>query len=232
MRCTLSLSLLAVLSAGLVSSAAIDLSNSLTVRELSDDEKVLEAAAAAAPSPLASPSVVKIDQQPLPPNTQFIEPPPLFDPPEPRPNPLFDTPGGAPQAESHFHEPAMPTDRKEVLLPFDGAHVHPENTPYPPEEGLPGTCTYSFHCSWMRTYVEIMSTILGVVVIAWACVCIVGMVVRGIARKASLRARSPSGSLRMEPEVKKKDEANNPLLHAWRSTEKETVKEKKVSFAV
>ena len=231
MRCTLSLSLLAVLLPGLVSSLSIGISGPLTTRELSEDEKVLEAAAA--PSSLASPSVVKIDAQPPPPpNTQFIEPPPLFDPPEPRPNPLFDTPGGAPQAENLSHEPPMPTDRKEVLLPFDGAHVHPENTPYPPEEGRPGTCAYSFHCSWMRTCVEITSTLVGVLMIAWACAWIVGMIIRGIVRKASLRARSPSGSLRAEPDVKKKDEARNPLLQAWRSNEKENVKEKKVSFAV
>ena len=230
MRCTLSLWLLAVLSAGLVSSVAIDLPKSLTIRELSEDEKVLEAAAA--PSPLASPSVVKIDAQPPPPNTQFIEPPPLFDPAEPRPNPLFDIPGGTPQAENLSHEPPMPTDRKEVLLPFDGAHVHPENTPYPPEEGRPGTCAYSFHCSWMRTCVEITSTLVGVLMIAWACAWIVSIIVRGIVRKASLRARSPSGSLRVEPDVKKKEEARNPLLQAWRSSEKENVKEKKVSFAV
>ena len=226
MRCTLSILGLALVVARVVSSSPI----ALTTRELSDEEKALEANKAPTSSP--SPTVVKIADPTIPPNALLIEPPPLFDPPEPRPHPLFDTPGGQSTSEKVSHQPPMPTDRKEVLLPFDGAHVHPENTPYPPEEGVPGTCTYSWHCSWMRTCVEISATLVGILLLAWACIWIIERLVRGIVRTAKSRTRSPSGSLRMEPEVKKKDEVKNPLLQAWRSAEKEAPKEKKVTFAV
>ncbi|KAI4156668.1 MAG: hypothetical protein LQ340_000115 [Diploschistes diacapsis] len=224
MRCTLTLPLLAILSATLVSS----LPTSLTVRELTPDEASLEVSAAASPSP----SIVKIAEPTMPADAQFIEPPPLFDPLEPRPNPLFENPGEQPFTENISHEPPMPTDRKEVLLPFDGAHVHPENTPYPPEEGMPGTCSHSWHCSWLRTCVEMAATLVGILMIAWACIWTIQRVVRGIVRTARSRTRSPSGSLRIEPEVKRKDETTGPLLQAWALAEKETPNEKKVSFAV
>ena len=55
---------------------------------------------------------------------------------------------------------------------------------------------------------------------------------RSIVRTATARTRSPSGSLRMEPELKKKEEAPNPPLQAWSSEKQEQTKEKKVSFAV
>ena len=84
----------------------------------------------------------------------------------------------------------------------------------------------------MRTCVEMTATFVGVVLIAWASFWIMQRVVKSIVQTAKLRARSPSGSLRMEPEVKRKDPAQNPLLQAWRSNEKEVPKEKKVSFAV
>ena len=79
---------------------------------------------------------------------------------------------------------------------------------------------------------EIVSTLVGVLMIAWACIWVTQMIVRGIVRKAALRTRSPSGSLRVEPEVKKKDEARNPLLQVWRANDQGATKEKKVSFAV
>ena len=220
MRSALLLSLLAL--AGSTLAAEDDQSSSPVPSEVN-----------VATSPSVSPVVVKIPEPTVPSNAVFYEPPPLFDPPEPRPDPLFedDKPVEQPQSDSIMHEPPMPADRKETLLPFDGAHVHPEHTPYTPEEGLPGSCGHSWHCSWMRSCVEIAATLVAITLMLWAVVWLAIKLVRSIVRSTGLRPRSPSGSFRPEPVVARKDE-KNALLEAWRNVEKEETRDKKVSFAV
>ena len=75
----------------------------------------------------------------------FDEPPPIFDPPSPRPDPLFDGgKGHAPSyaySDSELHPAPIPAVRLETLPSFTGvvsntgALAHPANTPYPPSKG-------------------------------------------------------------------------------------------------
>ena len=63
----------------------------------------------------------------------MAEPPALFDPPERRPDPLFDVPQPSGADAALPTPPPLPTARPEVLAAFDGSGgVHPPVTPYPP----------------------------------------------------------------------------------------------------
>ena len=228
-----SISLLTLVMAPLIH--AIPIPSTKSVPSNSQDSSI-----SIAPPSTPSPTIAKINSSPSmpPPGTLFVEPPPLFDPPEPRPNPLFDHPS-SPSEEEFLRSPPLPESRTETLLPYDGAHVHPENTPYPPDSRtIPGTCAYSWHCSWARTTAEITGTLLLLGLVAyiglWTCQAIFKLIMK----RATLRTRSPSGSLRMEPEIgsksasssddEKEVQGTNKLLAAWRTGNGE----KKVTFAV
>lgn len=178
------------------------------------------------------PAVSRVDSsQPIA-GTVLVMPPPLFDPPEPRPDPLFGPSGQSYRTSemSRLKAPPIPESRTETLLPFDGAHVHPFATPYTPES-LPGTCAHSLHCSLARTSAEIAGTILFLLTIVYAVFYVCDKLVRRILWTAtSNRTRTLSGSLRIEPELGYKlptqrttNPSITPLVKVWSESGNEKV---------
>ncbi|CAF9912389.1 MAG: hypothetical protein GOMPHAMPRED_007647 [Gomphillus americanus] len=181
-------------------------------------------------STISAPQIARIVESPPPPGTVFVVPPPLFDPAEPRPDPLFDSSSPSAGPDSDLRTPPIQKFRSETLLPFDGAHVHPYATPYTPER-LPGTCAYIFNCQVARASAEITATLLMFSTILYTLIYIGTRVIRRILWTAKARTRSPSGSLRLEPEIEHKtsyyqdagtDPIQAPIVKVWceKGTEK------------
>ena len=181
-------------------------------------------------STTSAPSIARILDSPPAPGTVYIVPPPLFDPAEPRPDPLFDSSSPLAGPDSDLRTPPIQKFRSETLLPFDGAHVHPYATPYTPES-LPETCAYIFNCQVARASAEITATLLMFSTILYTLIYIGTRVIRRIVWTAQTRTRSPSGCLRLDPEVEHKtlyyqdtgsDPIQAPLVKVWceKGTEK------------
>jgi hypothetical protein len=124
--------------------------------------------------------------EPLPPDPldQQVLPPPLYDPAAPRPRPLFDHPSSDSDRsfQIDLRPPPIPIVRTETLPPHTGAHVQPDNTPYPPSSsddngddiGLANPALYrSRRCSWFKLLLRLGSVLVLLLLVLAAAVLLV-----------------------------------------------------------
>ena len=148
----------------------------------------LTAVRPAAPAPTQIQQVVEL----------LAEPPALFDPPERRPDPLFDVPQPSGAAAALPTPPPLPTARPEVLAAFDGSGgVHPALTPYPPsltdgDAPEDGPATWNGPWAWAYRAVKGVGGLLALVGACYVGVCVGEGILRRLWRGVTGRGRGRS----------------------------------------
>ncbi|MCJ1444965.1 MAG: hypothetical protein MMC23_005469 [Stictis urceolatum] len=122
------------------------------------------------------------------PEKVYIEPPPIFDPPEPRPDTIFDSPSDP--SENILRPPPIPLNRMEHMSPFDGAHAHPDDTPYRPDAS-------DVACSFGMQMFKLSAGILGLLAVVYCFVAVGEKILRCFTR-VFRRRRSDSGQIRLD----------------------------------
>jgi len=143
------------------------------------------------PTPIAK-SAKKVVPEP------YLEPPPIFDPPEARPETIFDAPPGD-HHDSFIKPPPLPAHRMEHLSAFDGAHAHPEVSVYQAS----AADSEAPSCSWQLTILKVIASITILIAAAFAVVYVGESVWTFCLRTYRGRSKSDmeAGEIRLDEET-------------------------------